>query len=107
MLNVWLQYLTVYDPGQDKHYWQDIPFQDESFDQSEDIVNLTIDESGKVTGQLKMRSQGKIGQILRQRARNPENFKQVMQYRVNQLLPGAQMREHKALQVEGPTQTFL
>ena len=90
----------IYDPRQDKHYWQDIPFQDESFDQSEDIVNLTIDESGKVTGQLKMRSQGKIGQILRQRARNPENFKQVMQYRVNQLLPGAQMREHKALQVE-------
>ena len=90
----------VYDPRQDKHYWQDIPFQDENFDQSEDIVNLTIDESGKVSGQLKMRSRGKIGQILRQRARNPESFKQVMQYRVNQLLPGAQMKDHQALQVE-------
>ena len=90
----------VYNPREDKHYWQDIPFQDESFDQSEDIVTLKIDESGKVSGQLKMQSKGKIGQILRQRARNPENFKQVMQYRVNQLLPGAQMRNHQALQVE-------
>jgi tetratricopeptide (TPR) repeat protein len=90
----------VYNPIKDRHYWQDIPFQDPSFDESEDIVNLTVDETGKVTGELKMRSRGKIGQIIRQRARNPENFKQVMQYRVNQLLPGAQMRDHKPIQVD-------
>ena len=90
----------VYDPRENRHYWQEIPFQDPSFDESEDIVEMTLEESGKVSGQLRMRSRGKIGQILRTRARNPENFKQVMQYRVNQLLPGAVMLDHKAIQTD-------
>lgn len=90
----------VYDPRADHHYWRDIPFQAPSFDESEDSVELTVDQAGKVSGSLKMRSRGKIGQIIRQRARNPESFKQVMQYRVNQLLPGAVMLDHKAVQTD-------
>lgn len=90
----------VYDPRRDQHYWQDIPFQPPSFDQSEDRIELKIDEEGRVQGTLTMTSQGKIGQILRQKARNPEGFKQVMQYRVSQLIPGAQMLDHQATRVD-------
>jgi tetratricopeptide (TPR) repeat protein len=90
----------VYDPRADKHYWRDIPFQSEVFDQNEDRVKLTLDEEGVVRGELTMTSRGSIGQIIRKRARNPEAFKQVMQYRVNQLLPSAKMLNHKAINVD-------
>ena len=90
----------VYNPRLDRHDWREIPFQSAEFDQSQDFVEINVSDQGDVSGKLTITSRGKIGQLLRQRARNPESFKQVMQYRVNQLLPGAQMLAHQASQVE-------
>ena len=90
----------VYNPRKDEHYWREIPFQGPEFDQNEDRVQITLDEEGVVSGELTMTSRGSIGQIIRKRARNPEAFKQVMQYRVNQLLPSAKMLDHEAVSVD-------
>ncbi|MBM4292241.1 MAG: DUF3857 domain-containing protein, partial [Deltaproteobacteria bacterium] len=90
----------VYDPDRDAHYWQEIPFQGPEHDSTADDIDLTLLPSGAAEGTLTLTGRGSIGQILRQRARNPEAFKQVLQYRLHQLFPGAELLEHEALKVE-------
>ena len=89
----------VYDPQRDQHYWRDIPFQSPEFNASEDQVLLKVDADGAVSGELRLQSRGGVGQFIRKRARNPEALKQLMQSRVSQLFPGAQMLEHRGLNV--------
>lgn len=90
----------VFNPTTKEHYWQEIPFQTPEFDSTRDDVELTLSETGGITGKLILSGRGSIAQTLRQRARNPEAFKQVMQYRLNNLFPGATMKEYEIFELE-------
>jgi tetratricopeptide (TPR) repeat protein len=90
----------VYNPKTREHSWREIPFQESAFNATRDEIKLTLNAEGDVEGTLVLSGRGEIGQILRQRARNPEAFKQVMQYRLHQLFPGAEMTAHEPLEVE-------
>ena len=90
----------VYNPDQEDHYWQEIPYQSEEMNFTEDHMKLSLTKEGVIQGELLLRGRGSIGQIIRKQARNPENFKQVMQYRVNQLMAGAEMLKHAPVKVD-------
>ena len=90
----------VYDPRRDEHSWRQIPFQSVELDQSRDLIEATLEASGALQGKITLTSRGAVGQIIRRRARNPESFKKLMQYRANQLFPGAQVIDHEAVSVD-------
>lgn len=90
----------VFNPETKLHYWQEIPFQGPEFDSTRDDIELTLSETGEVTGKLTLSGRGSIAQTLRHRARNPEAFKQVMQYRLNNLFPGATMDRYASIELE-------
>ena len=90
----------MFDPETKEHYWQEIPFQGPEFDSTRDDVELTLSDTGEITGKLTLSGRGSIAQTLRHRARNPEAFKQVMQYRLNNLFPGATMDRYEVLELE-------
>jgi tetratricopeptide (TPR) repeat protein len=91
----------VYDAKKKAHYWKVIPFQDPALNYLDGKIDLAIDESGHVRGQLALSGRGQVPAYLRKEARNETLFSQrIGQALVNTIAPGGQVESVKMNEVK-------
>ncbi len=90
----------VYDVRGKGHSWRQIPYQAPGTDYATSEALLELTREGGATGELEVTAHGRLGETLRQSARNPERMEQLLQRQVGQTFAGARMLKHEMLQVK-------
>ena len=85
----------VFDPYDKTHEWRQIPFQDPGMDNTEIRSIFTLNKEGDAEGEMILKSQGRIGERLRQAGRNPEKLSQLLQQQLGVAYPGGQIVDYE------------
>lgn len=89
----------VLDPETNSYAWREIPFQPAGINYVHKKITLDLKPDGGGRGEVLISAQGGEGMAIRKSARNPENLAQMLQWKTNELLPGARVVSHETVQV--------
>lgn len=91
----------VFDPINNTHTWRQIPYQDAAIDNTLAALAAHLDPTGAIEGEMELIAHGRVGAVLRQAARNPENFAQLLSRQVvARAFPGGRLIDQQAIQVD-------
>lgn len=91
----------VYDPIGQTHTWREIPLQDPGVDTTLAALDGALDATGAVAAEIQLIAHGRVGAVLRQAARNPETFAQLLTRQiVARAFPGGRLVDQQPVQVD-------
>lgn len=90
----------VFDPVSDAHTWRKIPYQRPEVDLTANATTLTLDAQGAAKGRIEITARGRVGEIFRRGARNPEQMGQLLEQQVSRTFAGGRALKTEMIQVK-------
>lgn len=90
----------VFNPYDKSHTWREIPYQAPEVDYFASHTDLHLTADGGAAGSIAIEAHGQAGDGFRRGARNPEQFRQMLQQQIGQTYPGARLKGFEPTQVQ-------